>query len=88
MSDQVERYGWTAVARDPRQSVDVGNAKSSPIEHAGSESHWPSSDLVRKTRAWVRDELDDETFHHSMRVYHFGTVSGLGSAASTWRAYY
>lgn len=73
MSDSAQKFGWTAVPRDPARSIAFDSVKAKPLPDAGDEDHWPTSALVRKTREWARGELDAETFNHSMRVYHFGT---------------
>jgi len=73
MSDLAQKFGWTAVARDPARTIALDSPKGKPLPDAGNEDHWPKTELVIKTREWARGELDDETFNHSMRVFHFGT---------------
>jgi len=68
----VETYGWTAVPRDLetllKSGKHVGEAKPMKVE----EMKTPQSGLVKKVMEYVKKELPEETFNHSMRVYYYG----------------
>lgn len=68
----VEEFGWVAVPRNRSNvpSEDSCATASIPID---SGAIWPSTDVVKKAREWVKARLPEETFNHSLRVYSYGT---------------
>ena len=69
----VSTYGWSAVPRDP--DVLLGGKKfiKEPQPMTVDEIPLPETVLAEKVMAHVKEELREETFNHSMRVYYYGT---------------
>ncbi|KAF7853386.1 hypothetical protein EAF04_010680 [Stromatinia cepivora] len=69
----IESYGWTPVPASLSLLI-----QSSPSTHKPAPSlqttdlPFPSSSLVKSVQEYAKQELPQETFHHSMRVYHYG----------------
>ncbi|KAF1982211.1 cyanamide hydratase [Aulographum hederae CBS 113979] len=73
MSDSITQYGWTAVPRSEEQLlalIDSSNTK--PIDI--SDLPFPTGELVDHVMEYAKKELTEETFNHSMRVYHYGAA--------------
>lgn len=72
MSKTEQEHGWTAVPRsmekllasrrDPKPSQPV-NVEDVPI---------PVGPLVEQITKYAKENLPEETFNHSMRVYYYG----------------
>ncbi|KAI0260956.1 hypothetical protein BC834DRAFT_1028402 [Gloeopeniophorella convolvens] len=77
-SDPVKFYGFTAVPRDPDVLFKDHPTASGPTP---KQDHFtvadfplPDSGLVRQVQAFVKAELDEQTYNHSHRVYVYGTA--------------
>ncbi|RDB17633.1 Cyanamide hydratase [Hypsizygus marmoreus] len=71
-------YGFTPVPRDPDVLFD-GHPKQDVFKV--DDFPLPDSPLVREVKAFVKKELDSQTFNHSNRVYIYGQpASDLGVA--------
>jgi cyanamide hydratase len=76
MSDTVKAAelsanGWAAVSRSFTKSLEDVD-KNKPAELLVNEAIPPSTDLARKTCIFVKDQLPERTFNHSMRVWYYG----------------
>ncbi|QSZ28946.1 hypothetical protein DSL72_003453 [Monilinia vaccinii-corymbosi] len=83
----IESYGWTAV---PASLTLLIESSPSAQQHAApplqlADLPFPSSALARSIQAYARRALPAATFHHSMRVYHYG-VAMLRHAFPHWTA--
>lgn len=67
----VEEYGWTAVPRDRTNVPTESKAKTSSIP-VNFEEIWPKTERVSKAQAHVKQQLPQETYNHSLRVYCYG----------------
>ncbi|KAK6594268.1 cyanamide hydratase [Botrytis cinerea] len=80
----VESYGWTSV---PASLSELIQSSSSASNSASAlkffDLPFPTSPLVKSVQEYARTELPQETFHHSMRVYHYG-VAILIHAFPNW----
>ncbi|KAF2265814.1 cyanamide hydratase [Lojkania enalia] len=47
--------------------------KNSPAKLSVNDIKLPDSDVVRKTQAYSKKELPQETYNHSLRVYYYAT---------------
>ena len=63
-------YGFNAVPRDP-EVILKGHDKESPYIRM-SEIAVPDTDVVRAVEEYVKKELSQETYNHSVRVYYYG----------------
>ena len=70
-----ETHGWTAMPRDV--SVFLGDTKGlkAPLPQTVDSIAFPTTPLARAVLDYAREELREETFNHSMRVYYYGTPS-------------
>ena len=72
MSDPKEVHGWTAVPRDPAvllKSMEMSEPKTLTVD----DIPLPDSGLAKNVLTYAKKELNEQTFHHSMRVYYYGT---------------
>jgi len=79
MSDpNVTFYGFTPVPRNPdvlfadHPTASGDNPKQDLF--VASDFPWPDSPLVREVKAFVKKDLDEQTFNHSHRVYIYGVA--------------
>lgn len=74
----VSFYGFTPVPRDPEvlfaghPTASGDNPKQDPF--AVTDFPLPESPLVQQVKAFVKKELDEQTFNHSNRVYIYGVA--------------
>jgi len=74
----VEFFGYTAVPRDPE--VLFKNHSTALGDHPKQELFvvndfpLPDSKVVREVKAFVKKELNEQTYNHSHRVYIYGTA--------------
>ena len=73
-TSNVQKYGWTALPRDPKILL-AGLTTGSQASDFESAAALPDTELVRKSREFVRKHLNEPTFNHSMRVYVYGTCA-------------
>ncbi|KAG7087744.1 hypothetical protein E1B28_013685 [Marasmius oreades] len=71
-------YGFSPVARDPDVLFDGHPTASgdNPKQDLFTIENFPlpDSSLVRDVKAFVKNELDEQTFNHSNRVYVYGVA--------------
>lgn len=74
--DNVTKYGFTAVPRDPDVLFKDHPTASGPNPRQASfkleQLPFPETDLVRKSKEFVKKELNPPTYNHSHRVYLYG----------------
>ncbi|MCJ1289114.1 hypothetical protein MMC34_000646 [Xylographa carneopallida] len=68
-------HGFTAVPRDVDGKLLKGakNVKD-PVSLSTKDIEFPAEPLVQKVQDYARAHLNEQTFHHSMRVYYYGRV--------------
>lgn len=69
----IQEFGWAAVPRNRSNVPSKQDAKGHSIQI--DFDAWPTSDVVKKAQEFVKAELPEETFNHSMRVFHYGTLA-------------
>ncbi|KAA8566970.1 hypothetical protein MFRU_007g01380 [Monilinia fructicola] len=80
----ISSYGWTAVPASLTQLIETSATAPSPAPSLPLTAlPFPSTALATSIQAYAQQELPQETFHHSMRVYHYG-VAILVHAFPTW----
>ncbi|TFY66888.1 hypothetical protein EVG20_g4205 [Dentipellis fragilis] len=76
--DNVTFYGFTAVPRYPEVLFKDHPTATGPNpkqdEFTVESIPLPDSEVVREVKAFVKKELDEQTFNHSNRVYIYGTA--------------
>ncbi|KZF26328.1 cyanamide hydratase [Xylona heveae TC161] len=70
--EAVTKHGFTAVPRNPTSILQGQTVIKPPQPVMVSDIPRPASPLVEQVVQFVRAELPDETFNHSMRVYYYG----------------
>ncbi|KAF2855608.1 cyanamide hydratase [Plenodomus tracheiphilus IPT5] len=63
--------GWTAVPRSFRKSL-AGVDQEEQARLAVQDVKLPDSDIAKKTYAFAKAQLPEQTFNHSMRVVYYG----------------
>lgn len=81
MSENVSFYGFTPVPRDP-EVLFAGHPTASgdnPKQDlfVASDFPLPDSPVVEQVKAFVKKELDEQTYNHSHRVYIYGMYASL-----------
>jgi len=80
----IREHGFTAVSRDVDNALLHGAPNLQPPEPLlVADLPFPFDSLVQKVQAYARQHLPPPTFHHSMRVYHFG-LAILRTQFPTW----
>lgn len=76
-NEAIAAYGWQAVPRDMEALLKLSASSSSgPAKTIDISSiTLPNSELANKVKAYAQEQLPKQTFHHSMRVYYYGTTS-------------
>jgi cyanamide hydratase len=69
--DPVTTYGLTAVPSSCTTLFN-GNIPGSPPFIPTTQTPVPSTPLANRIDAYARSNLSEQTYHHSLRVYHFG----------------
>ena len=72
MSAKIEEYGWTAQPRDPALFLRERPSSNEPVPQPVSSIPLSSSPLVDAVMSYAQQELNTQTFNHSMRVYYYG----------------
>ncbi|KAL4963670.1 putative urea hydro-lyase/cyanamide hydratase [Aspergillus stella-maris] len=74
MSNPIAEYGLTAVPANTTTLFTQANISSKlpPPAIPTSETPVPSTPLSTRIKEYVRLHLPEQTFNHSMRVYHYG----------------
>lgn len=74
--ENIEKYGYTPVPRDPDVLLaghpTAGGPNPQQADYKLEELHFPDSELVRRSKAFVEKELNKPTFNHSHRVFLYG----------------
>ncbi|KAJ8061080.1 hypothetical protein OCU04_010157 [Sclerotinia nivalis] len=69
----IESYGWTPVPASLSLLIQSSPSTNKPAAALKiTDLPFPTSSLVKSVQEYARRELPAETFHHSMRVYHYG----------------
>ena len=69
---EVEQHGWTAVPRSFKTLLEGKPYLNEPTSLVVDDIPWPIDDLVTRVQKYAKDELREETYNHSMRVFYFG----------------
>lgn len=79
--DSVEKYGWTSVPHD--QSVLLRDVSPwNPADYTIADIHVPNSEIVTKVTEYAKEQLPEQVFNHSMRVYYYGKQFSCSFALS------
>ncbi|KAK8062374.1 MFS transporter [Apiospora hydei] len=71
--EDIAKHGWTAVPVDANAIFGDKPFLHDPAPISADDIPFPSDDpLIAKVQEYVRRELPEPTFNHSMRVYNFG----------------
>ncbi|KAK8063450.1 Cyanamide hydratase- HD-type [Apiospora saccharicola] len=74
-AEDIAKHGWTAVPLDADAIFGDKPFLHEPVPVLVDDIPFPSDDpLVAKVQEYVRRELPEPTFNHSMRVYNFGYI--------------
>ena len=85
MTDPFSAYGWTAVPRNVSALLNGKRNVAEPKPMIVDEIALPDTGLTQKVLAYAQQELREETFNHSMRVYYYGKLcSILQSLSMLW----
>jgi cyanamide hydratase len=71
--EQIAEYGWTALSCDPSQWGGDRKNTREPVPQLCSQIPLPETPLVMAAMEYVKAELPEHTFNHSMRVFYYGT---------------
>jgi cyanamide hydratase len=71
--EQIAEYGWTALSCDPSQWGGDKKNNHDPVPQLCSQIPRPETPLVKAAMEYVKAELPEHTFNHSMRVFYYGT---------------
>src|SRR5690242_17170436 len=72
MSATDKPYGWHAVPRNPTTILQGKPKLADPKLFTIDDITYPDTEVVRKSLARVKKELQPETLSHSFRVYYYG----------------
>ncbi|KAL4994924.1 hypothetical protein BDV10DRAFT_142720 [Aspergillus recurvatus] len=74
MSDPIAEHGFTPVSANANTLFTEANLKtrSPPVATPVSETPIPVTPLARRIQEYARTHLPQPTYHHSLRVYHYG----------------
>ena|SRR2546429_2085101 len=75
-------HGWTAVPVDATKLLNGKDFLKKPDPLRVADIPIPQSALCRAVHEYAKKELPEETFNHSMRVFHFGSCPRLLRAHS------
>ena len=67
-----EEYGWPAVPRDRSNLPEASDARSDVVD-IDFESIWPKTEVVKQAQQYIKENLPQEVYNHSLRVYCYGT---------------
>lgn len=72
--DDIAKHGWTAVPVDANAILKGRSYVHKPQPRLVSDMLFPSDDpVVAKVQDYAKKHLVLQTYHHSMRVYYWGT---------------
>lgn len=72
MPNPVEKYGFSALPRDPSVILKGKKHNAEPQPISINDVKLPDTPLATAVRDYARGELREETYNHSMRVYYYG----------------
>ncbi|KAI1351645.1 hypothetical protein F5Y01DRAFT_111263 [Xylaria sp. FL0043] len=73
-AEDIASHGWTAVPCDANVIFNK-NPIVTPSALKASDIQFPADDpLVAKVQQYAKEHLTEQTYNHSMRVYHWGFV--------------
>ncbi|KAL4899875.1 hypothetical protein BDW74DRAFT_162880 [Aspergillus multicolor] len=74
MSDPITTHGFTPVPADAKSLLAQTNISTEPSPSfiSVSETPIPSTPLANRINSYARTHLPQPTYHHSLRVYHYG----------------
>ncbi|KAI9375923.1 hypothetical protein BJX61DRAFT_41656 [Aspergillus egyptiacus] len=75
MTDPITTHGFTPVPSDPAALFNLAKPTSkttTPEPTPVSATPIPNSPLAQRIQKYARDHLPQPTYHHSLRVYHYG----------------
>lgn len=78
MNDPITTHGWTARPRDVSILLTGKKNIKSPEPVKVENISLPDTQLAKAVMEYAKQELREETFNHSMRVFYYGRyISGL-----------
>lgn len=72
MSEAIRAYGWGPKPRDPNVFLRE-KVSADPAPVLVESIRLPDTPLANKALDYAKQELNTETFNHSMRVFYYGT---------------
>jgi hypothetical protein len=69
---QIKEYGWIALSCDPKVWGGTKPFNKEPVPQLCKDVPLPDTPLVNAAMEYVRKELPEYTFNHSMRVFYYG----------------
>lgn len=69
---QIKEYGWTALSCDPKIWGGIKNHNKAPVPQLCADVPLPNTPIVKAAMEYVKKELPEHTFNHSMRVFYYG----------------
>jgi cyanamide hydratase len=69
---QIKEYGWIALSCDPKVWGGTKPFNKEPVPKLCKDVPLPDTPLVHAAMEYVRKELPEYTFNHSMRVFYYG----------------
>ncbi|KAL4783826.1 hypothetical protein BJX76DRAFT_243085 [Aspergillus varians] len=74
MTDPVREYGFSAVPANIEALFEQAHirAKQAPVAIPVSATVIPNTPLAHRIQEYARANLPNPTYHHSLRVYHYG----------------
>jgi cyanamide hydratase len=69
---QIKEYGWIALSCDPKVWGGTKPFNKEPVPQLCKDVPLPDTPLVHAAMEYVRKELPEYTFNHSMRVFYYG----------------
>ena len=72
MPSPVEEYGFSALPRDPSVILKGKKNNTEPRPTSIDDVKIPDTPLAKEVQDYVKGELREETYNHSMRVYYYG----------------
>lgn len=74
--DKYETFGWPAVPRSFSKVLETERSSNASARSVKiDEVQLPDCDLAKRILEYAKNELEERTFSHSMRVYYYGTSS-------------
>lgn len=74
MSDNIEKFGFTAVPRSLNKLIATQSTKATSRPVSVDGIVLPNTPLVASMQAFAKEKLPRQTYNHSMRVYYYGKL--------------